>query len=309
MKVVQHINDFKSSKPTVITIGTFDGVHLGHRQILEKVMQSAEEQDMDSLLLTFFPHPRMVLQSSSDLKLINTIDEKIQILSSVGIQNLVIHPFSLEFSRLTAREYVEDVLVKGLNAKKVIIGYDHRFGRNRVADINDLKKMAVEFDFEVEEISKQELEDVAVSSTKIRNAIDEGNIRLANEYLTTPFMITGKVVKGKGLGRKFGYPTANISVAEAYKIIPAKGVYIVTSHIEGRKIQGVLNIGFNPTTGDNKLSIEVFFIDYEADLYGKKIQLQLLDRIRGEQKFASTEDLIKAIEADVSVAKKYFNEN
>lgn len=309
MKVVQHINDFKSSKPTVITIGTFDGVHLGHRQILEKVMQSAEEQDMDSLLLTFFPHPRMVLQSSSDLKLINTIDEKIQILSSVGIQNLVIHPFSLEFSRLTAREYVEDVLVKGLNAKKVIIGYDHRFGRNRVADINDLKKMAVEFDFEVEEISKQELEDVAVSSTKIRNAIDEGNIRLANDYLTTPFMITGKVVKGKGLGRKFGYPTANISVAEAYKIIPAKGVYIVTSHIEGRKIQGVLNIGFNPTTGDNKLSIEVFFIDYEADLYGKKIQLQLLDRIRGEQKFASTEDLIKAIEADVSVAKKYFNEN
>ncbi len=309
MKVVQHINDFKSNKPTVITIGTFDGVHLGHRQILEKVMQSAEEQDMDSLLLTFFPHPRMVLQSSSDLKLINTIDEKIQILSSVGIQNLVIHPFSFEFSRLTAREYVEDVLVKGLNAKKVIIGYDHRFGRNRVADINDLKKMAVEFDFEVEEISKQELEDVAVSSTKIRSAIDEGNIRLANEYLTTPFMITGKVVKGKGLGRKFGYPTANISVAEAYKIIPAKGVYIVTSHIEGRKIQGVLNIGFNPTTGDNKLSIEVFFIDYEADLYGKKIQLQLLDRIRGEQKFASTEDLIKAIDSDVSLAKKYFNEN
>lgn len=309
MKVVQHINDFKSNKPTVITIGTFDGVHLGHRQILEKVMQSAEEQDMDSLLLTFFPHPRMVLQSSSDLKLINTIDEKIQILSSVGIQNLVIHPFSFEFSRLTAREYVEDVLVKGLNAKKVIIGYDHRFGRNRVADINDLKKMAVEFDFEVEEISKQELEDVAVSSTKIRSAIDEGNIRLANEYLTTPFMITGKVVKGKGLGRKFGYPTANISVAEAYKIIPAKGVYIVTSHIEGRQINGVLNIGFNPTTGDNKLSIEVFFIDYEADLYGKKIQLQLLDRIRGEQKFASTEDLIKAIDSDVSLAKKYFNEN
>lgn len=308
MNVFNNIDSFESEKKSVITIGTFDGVHLGHRQILSRVTQCAQKENLTSILLTFFPHPRMVLQHSDDLKLINTIQEKEKIITSVGIENLVIHPFTKEFSRLTAREYVEEILVKSLKAKKIIIGYDHRFGRNRTADINDLKEMAKELSFEVEEISKQELQHVAISSTKIRQAIQKGNIQLANDYLTTPFLLTGKVVKGKGLGKVLGYPTANLFVEASYKLIPAVGVYVVHSLIKGMKVEGVLSVGFNPTTGDNKLSIEVFFFNFSEDLYGKEIQLQLLKRIRGEKKFDSTDELIAAIDSDVIQAKEFLNE-
>lgn len=308
MKVFNNISSFESDKKTVITIGTFDGVHLGHRQILSRVTQCAKKENLTSVLLTFFPHPRMILQHSDDLKLINTIQEKEQIISSVGIENLVIHPFTKEFSKLTARAYVEEILVKSLKAKKIIIGYDHRFGRNRTANISDLKNMAKEFSFDVEEITKQELEHVAISSTKIRNAISQGDIQLANNYLTTPFLLTGKVIKGKGLGRHFGYPTANIFIEASYKLIPPKGVYIVYSVINNKKVEGVLSVGFNPTTGDNKLSIEVFFLNFSGDLYDKEIQLQLLKRIRGEKKFESTDALINAINKDVTEAKAFFHE-
>jgi riboflavin kinase/FMN adenylyltransferase len=307
VKVFNDIASFESERRTVVTIGTFDGVHLGHRQILSRVTQCAAKEGLASVLLTFFPHPRMILQRSHDLKLINTIQEKEQIIASVGIENLVIHPFTKDFSRLTAREYVEEILVKSLKAKKIIIGYDHRFGRNRTADINDLKEMAKEFSFDVEEISKQELEHVAISSTKIRTALQNGDIQLANDYLTTPFLLTGKVVKGKGLGRDFGYPTANLFIEANYKLIPAIGVYVVHSQIDGKQVEGVLSIGFNPTTGDNKLSIEVFFMDFSEDLYGKEVQLQLLKRIRGEKKFNSTDELIAAIDNDVLEAKSFLD--
>lgn len=308
MKVFNNIASFEAEKKSVITIGTFDGVHLGHRQILSRVTQCAQKENLTSVLLTFFPHPRMILQHSDDLKLINTIEEKKQIIASVGIENLVIHPFTKDFSRLTANQYVEDVLVNSLKAKKIIIGYDHRFGRNRTADINNLKEMARDFDFEVEEITKQELEHVAISSTKIREALIKGDVQLANNYLTQPFLLTGKVVKGKGLGKEFGYPTANLFIEASYKLIPAVGVYVVHSYFNGQKLEGVLSIGFNPTTGDNKLSIEVFFFDFDQDLYGSEIQLHLLKRIRGEKKFDSTQQLISAIDNDVLEAKEFLHE-
>jgi riboflavin kinase/FMN adenylyltransferase len=290
---------FDKNISTAVTIGTFDGVHVGHRKILAQLVESAGEQALESTLLTFFPHPRMVLQKESDIKLINTIDEKKRILENTGIDNLVIHPFSMEFSRLSAREFVEEILVKELNAKKIIIGYDHRFGRNRTADIEDLKVFGEEFDFEVDEIPKAEIEETAVSSTKIRKALENGEIEKANAYLGAAFMLTGKIVSGKNLGKKLGFPTANLYIEETYKLIPKNGVYVVSSVIDGKKTYGMMNIGTNPTIAPkNPRSIETHFFDLEADLYGKTLQIDLLAKIRDEQKFDSLEQLSKAMEED-----------
>lgn len=305
MKIYNNVSEFNTATPTVVTIGTFDGIHLGHRKIIKRLMASAKKEQLETALLTFYPHPRMVLQQSSDLKLINTIEERKMILKETGLENLVVHPFTLEFSRLTAREYVEDILVKGLNAKKIVIGYDHHFGRNRTADINDLKAYGEEFGFEVDEISKQDIEDVAVSSTKIRSALEEGDLEKANEYLTQPFFLSGEVVKGKGLGKNMGYPTANLKVEESYKLIPREGVYVAASVIDGEKRFGMMNIGTNPTVGGQQQSIETYFFDLDKDLYGKQLQIQLLKRIRSEVKFDGLEALIKAMKADEIFARNF----
>ena len=304
MKVFNNVNHFKSSKPTVVTIGTFDGVHIGHRKIINRLLESSKD-NLESTLLTFFPHPRMVLQQSSDLKLIHTIKERQETLAQTGLENLVIHPFTKEFSRLTARAYVEEVLVKGLQAKKVIIGYDHRFGRNRTANINDLHKFGREFDFKVEEISKQDIEDVAVSSTKIREAILAGKMTLANQYMSSAFSLEGMVVKGKGLGKDFGFATANIKIEEDYKIIPAQGVYVVKGEIRGNLHFGMMNIGVNPTLGENKQSLEVHFFNFNQDIYGEKIKVSLLKKIRNEKKFDSVETLIEAMKKDQAFALNF----
>jgi len=305
VKIYNNVSEFNTATPTVVTIGTFDGIHLGHRKIIKRLMASAKKEQLETALLTFYPHPRMVLQQSSDLKLINTIEERKMILKETGLENLVVHPFTLEFSRLTAREYVEDILVKGLNAKKIVIGYDHHFGRNRTADINDLKAYGEEFGFEVDEISKQDIEDVAVSSTKIRSALEEGDLEKANEYLTQPFFLSGEVVKGKGLGKNMGYPTANLKVEESYKLIPREGVYVAASVIDGEKRFGMMNIGTNPTVGGQQQSIETYFFDLDKDLYGKQLQIQLLKRIRSEVKFDGLEALIKAMKADEIFARNF----
>lgn len=305
MKIYNNVSEFDSSIPTVVTIGTFDGVHLGHRKIIQRLVDSAKKESLQTALLTFYPHPRMVLQQSSDLKLINTIDERKLILEETGLEHLIVHPFTLEFSRLTAREYVEDILVKGLNAKKIVIGYDHHFGRNRTADIEDLKAFGKEYDFEVDEISKQDIEDVAVSSTKIRRSLEEGDLEKANEYLTRPFFLSGDIVKGKGLGRNMGYPTANLKVKESYKLIPKEGVYVVASMIDGDKRFGMMNIGTNPTVGGQERSIETYFFDLDMDLYGKHLHIQLLKRIRSEVKFDGLQALIKAMKADEIFARNY----
>ncbi|GGE41506.1 bifunctional riboflavin kinase/FAD synthetase [Psychroflexus planctonicus] len=309
MKTYSKASSFDAKIPTVITIGTFDGVHIGHRKIIERLVNSAKESNYQSALLTFFPHPRMVLQQNADLRLINTIDERKNILASTGLEHLIIHPFTRAFSRLTAQQYVEEFLIEKLNAKKIIIGYDHRFGRNRTADISDLKKYADQFNFEVEEISKQDIEDVGISSTKIRTALEDGEVEKANRYLASNFLLTGEVVRGKGMGKGFGYATANILIKEDYKLIPKKGVYIVQSNINGVYQNGMMNIGTNPTVGGTQQTIEIHFLDFDKDLYGQHLQIEVLQRIRGEVNFDSVEHLKVAMKKDELYTRDYFKSN
>lgn len=289
----------------MVTIGTFDGVHLGHKAILKRLVETAKKENLDSVVLTFFPHPRMVLQQNVDIKLINTIDERTELLQNTGLDHLVIHPFTHAFSRLTALEYVRDILVNSLKAKKIIIGYDHRFGRNRNADIMDLREFGKTYNFEVEEISAKEIDEVAVSSTKIRKSLNEGSVETANAYLGYNFMVSGKVVKGRAIGRTLSYPTANLKVAENYKLVPKNGVYIVKSIIDGEKLFGITSIGTNPTVGGTEKTIETHFLNINKDLYGKEITLEFLKYIRNEIMFDSVEKLKQEIEKDEQFAKKF----
>tara|TARA_R110000868_G_scaffold1647_1_gene13237 strand:+ start:7220 stop:7972 length:753 start_codon:yes stop_codon:yes gene_type:complete len=240
----------------------------------------------------------MVLQKDISIRLLNTIEEKIKILEEIGIDYLIIHPFTKEFSRLSATQFVRDILVNDLKTKKIIIGYDHRFGRNRNANITDLMAFGNALDFEVEEISAQEVDDVSVSSTKIRKALEEGDMKTANLFLGYKYMLTGTVVKGKGLGRKLNFPTANLSISEEYKLIPKNGVYVVSSIMDDQTVYGMMNIGFNPTVEGKTQSIEINFFDFDQDLYGKKIQIDIIDRIRDEQKFPSVEALKRQLKKD-----------
>lgn len=292
----------------MVTIGTFDGVHIGHKAILKRVVETAKKENLDSVVLTFFPHPRMVLQQNVDIKLINTIEERTELLENTGLDYLVIHPFTHAFSRLTALEYVRDILVNSLKAKKIIIGYDHRFGRNRNADIEDLKEFGKTYNFEVEEISAKEIDDVAISSTKIRKALNEGDIETANSYLGYNFMISGEVVKGKAIGRTINYPTANLKLKENYKLVPKNGVYIVQSTIEGEKIFGITSIGTNPTVGGTEKTIETHFLNFNKDLYGKEITIAFLKYIRDEETFDSVEILKQEIEKDETFAKQFLKD-
>lgn len=305
MSEVKNIEAYTSKEPTVVTIGTFDGVHIGHQKIIKHLINTGKKEGLKSVILTFFPHPRMVLQKDSNIKLINTIDERSQILKDLGLDYLLIKKFTKDFSRLSAEDFVKDLLVDKLHAKKVIIGYDHRFGRNRNADINDLKTFGNLYGFDVEEISVQDIDDVAVSSTKIRNALSEGNIVKANSFLGYHFMLTGIVVKGKALGRQIDYPTANILIEENYKLIPKQGAYIVSSVIDGVLIYGMMNIGVNPTVNGEKETVEVHFLNYNSDIYGKKIQIDLLDRIRDEVKFESVEALKNQLTKDKETTLHY----
>nr|WP_255802819.1 bifunctional riboflavin kinase/FAD synthetase [Aestuariibaculum lutulentum] len=290
---------------TVVTIGTFDGVHIGHQKIINRLINTGKASHLKSVILTFFPHPRMVLQKDSNIKLINTIDERRAILEGLGLDYLLIKKFTQEFSRLTAEEFVKQILVDTLHAKKVIIGYDHRFGRNRNADINDLRKYGELYGFDVEEISAQDIDDVSVSSTKIRAALEEGDIDKTNAYLGYNFMLTGTVVEGKALGRQIEYPTANIQIEEDYKLIPKQGSYVVKSVIDGKQVFGMMNIGTNPTVKGNKETIEVHFFDFNKDIYGQQIQIDLLHRIRDEKKFESVAALKEQLQKDKETSLTY----
>ena len=289
-------------------MGTFDGVHVGHKKILERVTQNTGNGEYESLVLTFFPHPRMVLQGESEVKLLNTLSEKITLLENIGIQNLVIHPFDETFSRLTAEEFVKTVLVDQLHIQKIIIGHDHRFGRNRTADIDDLIAFGNQYHFEVEQISVQEIDAVSISSTKIRKALTEGNMALANEYLSYEYFLTGTVIKGKQLGATIGFPTANLQIEENYKLIPRNGVYVVKSIINQKTIFGMMNIGFNPTVAGEHLSIEIHYFNFDGDLYDQKISVSLLEYLREEQKFDSVALLKQQLEQDQNTASVYINQ-
>lgn len=300
MKLFHSISDFTCKSKTIVTIGTFDGVHIGHKKILEKIITNAQESNFESLVLTFFPHPRTVLQEGTEMKQLNTIDEKINLLDKLGVDNLVIHPFDKDFSRLTAEDFVKQVLVDQFNVAKIIIGYDHRFGRNRTADINDLIEFGEKYEFDVEQISVEEINDVSVSSTKIRNALNEGEVTLANSFLDYNYSLSGIVVKGKQLGRTIGFPTANIQVKENYKLIPKDGVYVVSCEIDSVNHFGMMNIGINPTTDTTSQTqkIEVHLLDFSDDIYGKSITVSFLSRIRDEQKFESVDALKSQLAAD-----------
>ena len=309
MKEHKGANAFHSEHHTVVTIGTFDGVHVGHQKIIERLVNTAKASNLESAILTFFPHPRMVLQKDANIKLINTIKERRDILEKCGVDHLIIHPFTQQFSRLTAREFVREILVNKLRAKKIIIGYDHRFGRNRTADIHDLRKFGLEYGFDVEEISKQDIEEVAVSSTKIRNALLEGQVELANRFLSYPFSLAGTVVRGKGLGKELLFPTANLHIEEDYKLIPGNGVYVVRTQIEEVTVFGMMNIGTNPTVGGTEKTIETHFFDLEMDLYGRYLSIELLTRIRDEKKFDSIEGLKIAMKQDEAFSRQFILDN
>ncbi len=309
MNTIQNISNFSTTEKTYVTIGTFDGVHFGHQKIIEKLVLEAKKANRKSVLLTFFPHPRMVLQEDNSLELINTIEERTYLLEKTGLDYLIIHPFSVEFSRMSALAFVRDLLVNQLNISKLIIGYDHHFGKNREGNIVQLTEYSHLYEFTVEEIPAQDIDDVSVSSTKIRTALAEGNLHTANNYLGYPFMLSGTVVNGKQLGGKIGYPTANINIKETYKLIPKTGVYIVSSKIQGVDIYGMMNIGNRPTVGGNHQTIEVHFFDFNANLYQQQLTIELLYFLRDEQKFDSIEHLILQLKKDEQTARDFITKN
>ena len=304
-----NLEDYNKPINAVVTIGTFDGVHIGHQKIVKRLVKIGKNNNLQSVVLTFFPHPRMVLQKDANIELINTIDEKAQLFENLGLDYLVIKEFTKEFSRLTALEFVRDILVNKLHVKHIIIGYDHQFGRNRTANITDLKEYGGIYDFKVTEITAQEVDEVTVSSTKIRNALKEGDIEIANAFLGYNFMLNGTIVKGKGIGKQIDFPTANLQIEEAYKLIPKNGVYIVKSNINDKVVFGMMNIGTNPTVGGKFQSIEIHFFDFNQDIYNKKTEIELLSRIRDEQKFESIEALQTQLHKDKYNALEYLNKN
>ena len=300
-------NDLIANSAKVTTIGTFDGVHIGHQKILNHVVNLAKKQGYTPIVLTLFPHPRMVLQKDDSIKLLNTIDERIAILKSLGIEEVVVKKFTKQFANLSAKEYVKNILVDELNTKQIVIGYDHHFGKNRSANITDLKSFAQQYDFKVEEISAQDIKDVTVSSTKIRNALDKGEIALANSFLGYSYFITGTVIKGKGLGRTISFPTANLYIKESYKLIPNDGVYVVKSQVENKNIFGMMNIGTNPTVDGKTRSIEVHFFNFKANLYEVELKIEFLKRLRNEEKFENLEALKVQLKKDKVSATDYIN--
>ena len=307
MKRFNNINEFNCKKSTIITIGTFDGVHLGHQKILKKLNIEAENNGLESSVLTFFPHPRTVLNPNSSLKLINTIEERVSLFKKSKIDNLIVHPFTKEFSELDSEDYVKNILVDQLKAKIVLIGYDHKFGKNRTADINNLKEYGIKYNFEVIEIKAKEINDIAISSTKIRNSIEEGDIQLSNSYLGYEFSFFGKVIKGNSIGKTLGFPTANIKIGTDLKLIPKNGVYLISTIINQKIIFGMMNIGIKPTTNENTKSIEVNLFDFNQNLYDTNITIYIKQFLREEIKFNSLNELKLQIEKDKITCNSIIN--
>ena len=282
MRIFEGLIDQLPIQNAVVTIGTFDGVHLGHQEILKTLIAEAKKCGGESVLLTFHPHPRMVLfPEKGDLQLLQTQKEKLDKLASIGLENVLIYPFSKEFAHFSAQQFVEEILIKGLQAKKVIIGYDHQFGNQREGNLTFLKKYEAQGLFEVLEIPAEQIDEANISSSKIRNAILNGEISVANTYLGTPFELSGVIVKGLQNGRKIGFPTANVQIADVHKIIPATGVYAVEMRVKDSCYQGMMNIGWRPTIQEEKLErkIEVHLFDFQEDIYDEQCQIRVLEYV------------------------------
>lgn len=292
MKIYHHIDEFKAVNGAVVTIGTFDGVHQGHRKIISNIVELAKASGGESVLLTFFPHPRMILHpEDQSLKLITTIAEKASLLEKLGVDHLIITPFSRDFSNQTPQEYIENVLVKQIGTKKIVIGYDHRFGKDRSGGLEDLQRLGPVYGFDVMEIPEQDINEVAVSSTRIRTALLQSDIATANTFLGYPFFITGKVIRGDQIGRQIGYPTANIQPLETYKLIPGDGIFAVKLDIDEEEYKGMAYIGTRPTVNGLTHNIEVNIFDFDREIYNQTIRMEFLHYIRGDVKFASLDAL------------------
>ncbi|MBN8696401.1 MAG: bifunctional riboflavin kinase/FAD synthetase [Bacteroidetes bacterium] len=299
MKVYTNIEDFKSIPNPVVTTGTFDGVHLGHQKIISRLKEIAKVENGETVLLTFYPHPRMVLfPDDNELKMLNTQKEKIALLEQYGIDHLIIYPFTKEFSRLTSVEFVRNILVNTIQTKRLVIGYNHHFGRNREGSFEHLKEYGPLYGFDVEEIPAKDIDSIEISSTKIRNALLSGDVKIANSYLGHNFSISGKVIGGKKLGRTIGYPTANIDINDKYKIIPADGVYAVNVIHDGKILEGMLNIGNNPTVEGKGRSIEVNIFNFDKEIYGDDATIIFIERLRDEVKFNGLEQLKEQLAKD-----------
>ena len=309
MKIYNHFSEFKKLENAVVTIGTFDGVHYGHQKIIKRLCELAKSTGGESVILTFFPHPRLIIDPENQhLKMINTIDEKAKILASLGVDHLIITPFTRDFSNLSSSEYIKQILLDTIGVKNIIVGYDHRFGKDRQGGMTDLQEFAGLYGFEIEEIAEQDINDVAVSSTKIRTALLEGDVALAASYLGYNFSIHGRVIKGDKIGRTIGYPTANIFVEETYKLIPSDGIYAVTVELNGDTYRGMAYIGQRPTINGMTRNIEVNIFDFNQEIYGQVITMNFLKFLRHDVKFTGLEALKLQLHEDKLATLRFFEE-
>ena len=304
MKITENLSQYSSKTPLALSIGIFDGVHIGHQSIIKKLNAIARRKNLESAILTFWPHPRTIFNPNDDLKFLNTIEEKIYLLEKKGVENLFLKEFDEEFRNLTGEEFVKQVLVEKLNVKHLIIGHDHTFGKNRSGDFSLLQKMSSEYDFEVEQVEAVDFQDKHISSTQIRNALLGGNVKEANEMLGYVYSVSGEVVHGKKIGRTIGYPTANIA-ADPAKLLPKKGAYIVDVFVKNKHYKGMLSIGTNPTVNGNSLSTEVYILDFNGDIYDEIISVNFRDFLHDEIKFESLEKLIERLDVDKKLTENF----
>ena len=308
MRIYHSIEDFPSDVNTIVTIGTFDGVHKGHQIIINRINEIAKKQALESVVLTFDPHPRHVIYpDDQELRLIHTLEEKIEALSKTGVQNLVLHKFTKEFSRTESVNFIRDFLVTKLNMKYMVVGFDHHFGKNRQGTFDNLIELSDVYGFKIEKIKPQNIGEVTISSTKIRNAILEGDCKKANTYLSANFSITGKVVQGNKIGSSIGYPTANIEIENQWKILPKNGVYAVKILLKNQQYFGMLNLGNRPSISDDSFAIEVHLFDFNATIYNEELKIEFIQRIRDEQQFSDLEKLKSQLKIDAINCKQIFN--
>ena len=308
MKIYRSIEDFPSDKNTIVTTGTFDGVHKGHKIIIDRINEIAKDEGMESVLLTFDPHPRHVIYpDDQQLRLIHTIEEKIDALTKAGLQNLVLHKFTKEFSRTKSINFIRDILVSKLNMRYMVVGFDHHFGKNREGTFKNLLELSDLYDFQIEKIKPESIDRVTISSTKIRGAIIEGDFKLANSYLSSNFSIIGKVIQGNRIGRRIGFPTTNIKIENQWKILPRNGVYAVKVFIKNQKYFGMLNLGNRPSISDNSFVIETHIFDFSSTIYNEELKIEFIQRIRDEKRFSDLERLRSQLEIDERNCKKIFN--
>lgn len=304
MNVYKNFSDYTSHRPLALSLGMFDGVHIGHKSIIDELKKTGQEKDLETAILTFWPHPRFVFNPDEDLKLLNTLDEKTVLMEKYGIQNLFLKEFDAGFRNLTGEEFVRQILVDALHVKYLIIGYDHSFGKNKSGNFELLQKLSGELGFEVEQMEAINIHENNISSTKIRKALLTGNIREANEMLGYSYSVSGTVVHGKKIGRTIGYPTANIET-DSIKLLPKKGAYIVEVFVQGKHYKGMLSVGTNPTVNGEKLTVEVYILDFEGDIYGKDITVRFRDFLHDEIKFEGMDKLIERLDEDKRLTEEF----